>query len=159
MSIKTIFLALFLLFFTIASALADQPVHRIFYYKKRLSLLPGQSMACEFALAGVHLNAVFTVPNLNYGLGHARIENATFSNPPIDSDLYQDGDSDRHGFTHYYLPAIPIKYKHHMLLIRGIILNVCEDHKAEAGVMVQLKGDNAANKTCLMTTRVWNYCR
>lgn len=160
MSVKTTLWAASFLFFAMATtALADQPVHRVFYYKKTLSLLPGQSLQCQRALKGVRFNAVFTVPDLNYGLGYARIENTVFSNPPIDSDLYQDGDSDRHGFTHYYTPPIPMGYKHRIILIRGIILNVCDNHKAEAAVMVHLKGTKSTDKACLMTTRTWDYCR
>lgn len=133
---------------------------RLHIFKKTLRLMPGQSAACEVALGNKKFHGKFTyylITNLLEGSATAHINNPSVSNPPVDVDLYMDGDSDRYGFTRYYAPAMPLKIHHHLVGLRGIILNICTyaPKKAQVGLMIDLP----SGEDCLMTTRVWNYCR
>jgi hypothetical protein len=129
-------------------------------FSKTLRLLPGQSMACEVALRHKKFRGKFTyflISNLLEGSATAHINNPSAANPPVDVNLYMDGDNDRYGFTHYYAPAMPLKIHHHLVGLRGIILNICMNtpKKAQVGLMIDLP----SGEDCLMTTRTWNYCR
>lgn len=147
-----------LLFFSVQSAEAKLlPSNHVI--PVTLQLLPGQSENCAAALGGQSIHGTFyyiEIPSRLTGTGFFHLDNPTVSEPPIENVLDEDGDTDRLGFTYYYLPAYPINMNHQLLGLRGVILNICPDHTVpQAGVMIDLP----SGEGCLMTTTTWNYCR
>lgn len=113
---------------------------------------------CGSALQGQLFLEHFTYywsPIKMEGSGFVTIENAAGGVPPIDSNLFPDGDADRYGFSNYYYPAIPIAAHPNELYLRGIILNICLDGQRQSALMINLPN----GKDCVVTTSVWNYCR
>ena len=147
--------------FSISANALDQKLQpKLYIFRKTLRLLPGQSLACEAALGNKSIRGKFSyflIKNLLEGGAVAHINNPSPANPPIDTDLYMDGDSDRYGFTYYYAPAMPLQIHHQIFGLSGIILNVCMNmpKKGQVGLMINLP----SGEGCLMTTRTWNYCR
>ena len=143
---------------TVVTALESNSAGYLF--NKTLRLLPGQGALCEAALGTTSFHAKFVVRDLQYGFGTVKLSNPSLENPPINSYLSQDGDSDRHGFTAYYNPPLSIQLNNKRVLLKAIILNVCADKKAQAGLIITLPHTiQPQNKGCLVTTQTWNYCR
>ncbi len=132
------------------------------HYQETMRLVPGSSMNCQNAFGHLTIKGDFSyylIPAKLKGEGYVSIQNISGGYPPITAVLYQQGDSDRYGFGHYYLPAMTLMNQHRGPVgLRGIIFNVCMDSEAstQAAVMLMLP---RTNEVCLLATPVWNYCR
>jgi hypothetical protein len=117
----------------------------------------GGDEACEKVLnnSAFHESLLSSFVPGQGGMIYMRLHNPSASQPPIDTYLFKDGDSDRYGFTNYYSPDISTRVNHHAVGVRGIILNICMDGQKQSAVMI----DVAPNKTCIVSTHAWNYCR
>ena len=89
------------------------------------------------------------------GMIYLRLSNPSSSMAPIDTYLFKDGDSDRYGFTNYYHPDVLMRVNDRWVGLRGIILNICMDGQKQSALML----DIAPNKTCIVSTHAWNFCR
>lgn len=152
----------FLLLNVSVGANATDPV--IHTFTKTLSLLPGQGPACDTVLSHIQFRVKFSyflAPSLSEGIGYAIVQNSTPGNSPILAELDQDGDTDRYGFTHYFMsPGMPMFAGNKHIALKAVILNVCLDHSTQAGVLINIPlPPPTSQAACVMATNVWNYCR
>lgn len=153
--------AFLLLNVSVGAKAMDPAIHVM---TKTLSLLSGQGSACDAVLSNTHFRVKFSyflLPSISMGTGYAIVHNSTPGNPPIFAELYQDGDSDRYGFTHYFIsPGVPMFAGNKHIALKGVILNVCPDHSTQAGVLINIPLPPPTSQvSCVMATDVWNYCR
>lgn len=161
--VKCIAATFLILGVSVGAKAMDPTIHS---FTKTLSLLPGQGPTCDAVLSNTHFRVKFTyflIPNILLGVGTAVVKDpaSTGQNTPIYAELDQDGDSDRYGFTHYFIsPGVPMIAGDKHIALKGIILNVCLDHSTQAGVLINIPlPPPTSQASCVMATDVWNYCR
>lgn len=129
------------------------------HYQETLTLVPGSSASCQQAFNGVEIKGDFMyreIVNTLQEVAVANLQNPSNNLPPLIVELSAQGDADRTAFAHYYHPSKEVMLKDKKIGLYSVILNICPDRTAQAGVQFYL---NKTEEPCLLATPTWNYCR